>query len=57
MQNLIATGLIDEYLLAVHPVALGAGLPIFTGIAMPLYLKLVEVKTFPGGTAVHHYTA
>ena len=57
MQNLIATGLIDEYLLAVHPVALGSGLPIFTGLATPLYLKLVDVKTFPGGAAVHHYSA
>jgi dihydrofolate reductase len=57
MRSLIATGLIDEYVLAIHPVALGAGLPIFTGLAIPLYLKLVEAKTFPGGIAVHHYCA
>jgi dihydrofolate reductase len=57
MRSLIATGLIDEYLLAIHPVVLGAGLPIFTGLSIPLYLKLVEVKTFPGGIAVHHYSA
>ncbi|MFL9483422.1 dihydrofolate reductase family protein [Chitinophagaceae bacterium LWZ2-11] len=49
MQNLIATGLIDEYHLFVHPVALGAGLPIFSGVTQPLYLKLADVKTFPGG--------
>lgn len=49
MQSLIATGLIDEYVLAVHPVVLGAGLSIFNGLAKPLYLKLVDVKVFPGG--------
>ncbi|MBO9617213.1 MAG: dihydrofolate reductase family protein [Dyadobacter sp.] len=55
MQCLIATGLIDEYHLAVHPVALGSGLPIFTGLQMPLYLKLIEVKAFPGGIVVQSY--
>jgi len=55
MQSLIATGLIDEYVLATHPVALGSGLPIFTGLAIPLYLKLVDVKTFPGGVIAKTY--
>ncbi len=55
MQSLIATGLVDEYLLATHPVVLGAGLPIFTGLATPLYLKLVDVKAFPGGVIAHTY--
>jgi dihydrofolate reductase len=56
MQSLIATGLIDEYVLAIHPVALGSGSPIFTSLAIPLYLKLVDVKTFPKGVVVHHYS-
>lgn len=55
MRSLIATGLIDEFRLVIHPVALGAGLPIFDGLATPLYLKLVDVKAFPGGTTVHTY--
>jgi dihydrofolate reductase len=55
MQSLIATGLIDEYQLAIHPVALGSGLPIFTGLKIPLYLKLVDAKAFPGGVVVHTY--
>jgi len=55
MQHLIATGLIDEYHLAIHPVVLGAGLPIFTGIAVPCYLQLEEVKVFPKGIVVHTY--
>jgi dihydrofolate reductase len=55
MRSLIATGLIDEYHLVIHPVALGSGLPIFTGLARPLYLNLVDVKPFPGGVVAHTY--
>ncbi len=55
IKNLIETGLIDEYHLAVHPVALGTGFSIFSGLATPLYLKLVDVKPFPGGTIAHAY--
>ena len=55
MQNLIATGLIDEYHLAVHPVCLGTGLQIFTGVGVPLYLKLMEAKVFPKGIVGKSY--
>ena len=55
MRNLIATGLVDEFRLVIHPVVLGAGQPIFDGLVNPLYLKLVDVKVFPKGTTVHTY--
>jgi dihydrofolate reductase len=55
MRSLISTGLIDEYHLLTHPVILGAGLPIFTGIVKPVDLKLVDVKAFPGGAVAHTY--
>jgi dihydrofolate reductase len=55
MRSLIETGLIDEYHLPIHPLALGAGLPIFSDLSSPLYLKLADVKTFPGGIVVHTY--
>jgi len=55
MRSLIATGLVDEFRLAIHPVVLGAGLPIFDGLAKPFYLKLIDVKAFPGGTTAHIY--
>jgi dihydrofolate reductase len=55
MRSLIATGLIDEYVLATHPVILGAGLPIFNGLSIPLYLKLVDVKVFPKGAIARTY--
>lgn len=55
MQSLIATGLIDEYHLAIHPVALGSGLPIFTGLEQPLYLELADTKVFPAGVTAQTY--
>lgn len=55
MRNLIATGLIDEYILPIHPVILGEGLAIFNGAVKPQDLKLVEAKAFPGGIVVHTY--
>lgn len=55
MRSLIATGLVDEFTLVTRPVLLGAGLPIFNGLANPLYLKLIDVKIFPGGTIAHTY--
>ena len=55
-RSLIATGLVDEFLLVTRPVVLGAGLPIFNGLVAPLYLKLVDVKTFPKGTMVRTFS-
>jgi len=54
-QSLVATGLIDEYALMVHPVALGKGLPLFTSLPQQLKLRLVEIKSFPAGSAAHIY--
>jgi len=54
-QALAASGLIDEYRLVVHPVALGAGLPLFSGLAKPLDLKLVNATTFPNGVIAKTY--
>jgi len=48
-QELSARGLIDEYKLMVHPVALGRGLPLFSGLSEPVDLKLVSSQTFKAG--------
>jgi dihydrofolate reductase len=56
MRSLISTGLIDEYHLNVHPVVLGAGMPIFNSLELPMDLKLVEAKSFPGGIVAHVYS-
>jgi dihydrofolate reductase len=48
-QSLIATGLIDEYRLVVHPVALGRGLPLFSGLQQPIDLRLVSTTAYSSG--------
>jgi dihydrofolate reductase len=55
-QSLIATGLIDEYRLVVHPVALGRGLPLFSGLHQPIDLRLVSATAYGGGVVgtVYH---
>jgi len=55
-RSLIAENLVDEYRLAVHPVALGKGLDIFSELSTPVDLKLVDVKSFAGGVVAKRYT-
>ncbi|MGA8815724.1 MAG: dihydrofolate reductase family protein [Xanthobacteraceae bacterium] len=54
-RSLIAADLVDQYVLLVHPIALGKGLPIFSDIAMPRRLKLMSSKTFPAGAVAQIY--
>jgi dihydrofolate reductase len=48
-------GLIDEYLLAVYPVLVGGGTPLFTALDGWVNLNLVETRTFPGGVVLTRY--
>jgi dihydrofolate reductase len=48
-QSLVASGLVDEYRLAIHPVVLGQGLPLFSGLSSPADLQLVSATTFSSG--------
>lgn len=52
---LAADGLVDEYALLVHPVALGRGLPLFAGLGRPQALKLVSSTPFSGGAVAQVY--
>lgn len=54
-RSLVASGLVDEYRLFLHPVALGRGLPLFTGLADPLRLARVDARVFPCGVTVQTY--
>jgi dihydrofolate reductase len=54
-RSLIATGLVDEYQLLVHPIVLGGGLPIFCDLKHPLYLKLVKSIPFRKGAIMQIY--
>jgi len=54
-QSLSRTGLVDEYVLVIHPVAFGGGLPMFQDLRDALRLELLEARTFDTGTVLHIY--
>jgi len=53
--SLLNEGLIDELRLIVHPVVLGKGRALFSGVETPLRLELVEAKAIKSGCAVVTY--
>ena len=48
-------GLVDEYQILVHPVALGEGTPMFKGLDKKLELKLRESRAFKSGNILLIY--
>lgn len=54
-RSLVAAGVIDQYVLMVHPVVLGKGLPLFADLPAPKILKLVSSTTFPRGGVAQVY--
>jgi dihydrofolate reductase len=48
-------GLIDEYVLATHPVLVGGGKPFFTALDSWVNLNLVKTRTFPSGVILARY--
>ena len=48
-------GLIDEYVIATHPVLIGGGTPFFTALDDWVHLSLVEIRTFPDGVLLTRY--
>jgi dihydrofolate reductase len=54
-QSLIELDLVDEYRFLIHPVILGAGLPIFTKVKSLMELDLVEERRFAKGSVAHVY--
>jgi len=53
----INLGLVDKYLLAVHPVILGGGKPLFSNIEDRVGLKLNSVVTSRSGVMLVDYDA
>ena len=51
-QTLVRLGLVDEYVLTVHPVALGSGKRVFTGWD---HLELIDAKTYRSGVIRARY--
>jgi dihydrofolate reductase len=54
-QALVSLGLVDEYRLIVHPVALGTGLPLFSPLSRALDLELLSSTAFKGGSVAQIY--
>jgi dihydrofolate reductase len=48
-------GLIDEYQLAIQPIILGSGLPLFNNLKDRVDLKLLKTKTFDCGAVTLYY--
>ena len=54
-RSLVAQGLVDQFTLLVHPVALGQGLPLFSDLAAPTRLRLMSSTVFPEGAVAQIY--
>jgi len=55
LQTLMAEGLVDEYLLMIHPLVLGSGRRMFPDGGSPLNLKLAESITTTTGVVLATY--
>lgn len=55
VSQLALEGLIDEYQIVVHPVALGKGRTMFEGIKEKLTLKLTKTRAFGNGSVLLCY--
>jgi dihydrofolate reductase len=54
-QSLSRAGLVDEYVLVIHPVAFGSGLPLFRDLPEALRLELRDARRFDTGSVLHVY--
>jgi dihydrofolate reductase len=54
-RSLVASGLVDEYRLGIHPVVLGQGQPLFSGLRSPVDLRLISATSFGSGAVVAVY--
>ena len=55
VHSFLPLGLIDEYRLFLHPIALGGGIPLFKDLKKMMNLNLVESKTFGNGVVHLRY--
>lgn len=54
---IVRAGLVDEYRIVVAPTAVGGGTPFFPTLPAWISLRLLENRTFPGGTVLLRYEA
>jgi dihydrofolate reductase len=51
----VSLDLIDEYRIGLHPVALGAGKPLFKDLAGRINLKLIKTEAYQSGVVTLRY--
>ncbi|WP_020599294.1 dihydrofolate reductase family protein [Spirosoma panaciterrae] len=54
-RSFMEEGLIDELFLAVHPILLGGGKPLFAGLKERVSLKLLDTQTYSTGLVSMRY--
>lgn len=54
-RSLLATGLVDEIGLNIHPVLLGRGVPFFRDPGRRIAMELVQSRTISGGCVLADY--
>ncbi|WP_237568029.1 dihydrofolate reductase family protein [Mycolicibacterium lacusdiani] len=54
---IVAAGLVDEFRLVVAPTIVGGGTPFLPTLPSWISLRLLENRTFPGGTVLLRYEA
>ncbi|MCB0711867.1 MAG: dihydrofolate reductase [Ignavibacteriae bacterium] len=54
-EALMNAGLVDELSLAVHPIVLGAGKPLFAGVNRRVHLDLINSKPWSSGLVTLNY--
>jgi dihydrofolate reductase len=55
VQTLTRHGLVDEYVLLIHPLVLGSGRRLFADIGARVALRLVDAKASPSGVLIATY--
>jgi dihydrofolate reductase len=57
IKTFINLGLVDEFRLSIHPVALGEGKPLFIDLKQRINLKMVNTRTFSSGVVqiIYHW--
>jgi dihydrofolate reductase len=55
VRSLMAAGLVDRFVLLVHPLVLGTGTRLFPAAGSPLGLRLVDSVTTPTGVVIGTY--
>ena len=54
--SMLNLGFVDEIILAVHPIILGSGKPLFSHINHRIALKLADTKSYSSGLVLLTYT-